>query len=76
MKRAIDVAIEACGSQKALADALGVKPVQVHKWSRPDGQVPAARCIAIENHTGVTRYQLRPDVFGSEPPAIPIKSAS
>lgn len=76
MKRPIDMAIEACGSQKALADALGVKPVQVHKWSRPGGQVPAGRCIAIENKTGVTRYELRPDVFGSEPTAIPMKSAS
>lgn len=40
----------------------------VQKWLTKRS-VPADRCVAIEQVTGgeVTRYQLRPDVFGEAP---------
>lgn len=57
--------LECFGSFAALAKVCGVTREAVRKWR----QIPAEHCIAIEKATGgqVTRYGLRPDVFGSEP---------
>lgn len=65
---ALDRAIEIVGGVSALADALGVRQSAVSNW-KARGQVPAERCIAIENATegAVSRYWLRPDVFGGAP---------
>lgn len=51
-----------------LARALGVSPQAVHKWR--SSRVPAERCAEVEKATAgaVTRYDLRPDVFGPAPP--------
>jgi DNA-binding transcriptional regulator YdaS (Cro superfamily) len=69
MNQYIKNAVEIMGSQRALADALGIRPVQVFKWYHGISAVPAIRCAAIEAATegAVTRYQLRPDVFGEAP---------
>lgn len=66
----LDKATEHVGSQQALAAALGIKSPSITEW-RQRGRVPAERCIAIEQATGgaVTRYDLRPDVFGAAPDA-------
>jgi len=63
----IDKAILHCGTQKAFAARMGVSAMAVIKWRRR--QVPAERCLAIETLTGgaVTRFDLRPDVFGKKP---------
>ena len=70
----IDRAIAALGSQQALADALGIRSPSISEWK--DRGVPPGRCIPIEQATGgaVTRYELRPDVFG-DAPEIPEKVA-
>lgn len=62
----IEKAIKALGSQQALADALGVTQGAISQWLQRES-VPAARCRQIEEATAgvVTRYELRPDVFGS-----------
>ena len=46
-----------------------ISPQAVIKWTRSDVKVPAERCMAIEQATNgaVTRYDLRPDVFGPAP---------
>ncbi len=51
-----------------LAKLIKVSHPAVIKWVKR-GKPPAGRCIAIESATGgkVTRYQLRPDVFGQDP---------
>ena len=56
------------GSKRKLAEALGVKPQSVQKWDR---QIPAERVLEIERLTDgdVTRFEIRPDVFGEEPDA-------
>lgn len=64
--KALDRAVEKAGSQLRLASILGIKPPSVVGWY-DRGRVPAERCIAIEEATGVTRYELRPDVFGPAP---------
>ncbi|WP_312237045.1 YdaS family helix-turn-helix protein [Stenotrophomonas sp.] len=60
---ALDKAVEAAGSQLALAQLLGIKPPSISGWYERR-RVPAERCIAIETVTGVSRHELRPDVFG------------
>jgi DNA-binding transcriptional regulator YdaS (Cro superfamily) len=66
-KTALELAIDAMGTQQALADALGIKSPSITEWR--DRKVPAERCIPIEEATcgAVTRYELRPDVFGPAP---------
>lgn len=62
---ALQAAIDYFGSQKALAEALGVVPMAVTNWK--ERQVPVLQCIAIERVTegSVTKEQLRPDIFGA-----------
>lgn len=72
-------AIKLVGGQSALALALKPKHPKIkqsHVWNwlyRDKAGVPAEYCQNIEEATGgqVTRYQLRPDVFGSAPKGNP-----
>jgi len=61
----LDRAIETVGTAKALADALGVTKQAITGWRRRG--VPPERVLAVERVTGgsVTRYELRPDIFGA-----------
>ncbi len=68
MTTALRIAIELLGSQAALARRVGIRPQAVQQWT-VKGRVPAARCLSVEQATRgrVSRYDLRPDVFGPEP---------
>jgi DNA-binding transcriptional regulator YdaS (Cro superfamily) len=57
-------AIEAVGSQSALARKCGVVQQHVWNWLNRDGAPPAERCPDIERATAgqVTVEELRPDV--------------
>lgn len=59
---AIQRAIEAAGGQQALAEKIGVRYQAVQKWLRFK-RVPAERVLAIEEATGVSRSDLRPDLY-------------
>lgn len=61
---AIERAVKAAGGQQALADKMGVKYQAVQKWVRT--RVPAERVLAIETATGVSRHDLRPDLYPRE----------
>jgi DNA-binding transcriptional regulator YdaS (Cro superfamily) len=69
---ALSKAIELAGGQAALAEQLGISRAAVNQWvkglagERGGRPVPAGRCIAIEKIVAarVTRYDLRPDIFG------------
>jgi DNA-binding transcriptional regulator YdaS (Cro superfamily) len=77
----IQLAIQAVGSQSDLARLLSTpdNPVlaqHINNWKKRG--VPAERCIAIETATAgaVTRYDLRPDVFGqARDPQPDVKAA-
>lgn len=58
----LNKAIMEIGSQAELARILKIKSQAVHEWNL----APPNRCRQIERACGrkVTRYQLRPDVFG------------
>lgn len=56
------------GGQAKLARAISVTPQVVHNWIKR-AQIPADKVLDIERVTNgsVTRYELRPDIFGSPP---------
>lgn len=68
---AIAKAVEIVGGQTQLARQIGgpVKQAHVWNWLKKGTRVPAEHCIAIERATAgaVSRYELRPDVFGPAP---------
>ena len=56
----LQLAISAAGGPTALAKKLGVSKQAVCQWKRcPPGQV-----LAVEKLAGVSRYDLRPDIYG------------
>lgn len=60
-------ALKAVGGRKAdIAALLGITPAAVSRWG---DTVPVNRAIDLEQKTGgkVTRYDLRPDIFGERP---------
>lgn len=64
MEHPIDAAARVVGSQKALADLLGVTRAAVGQWKEEGRRVPAEHCPVIERETGgkVRCEELRPDV--------------
>ena len=64
--RAFERIIDIVGSQTELARVLGVKQPSVNNWMIR-ARVPAERVLEIEKLVGgqVTRYEMRPDVFGT-----------
>jgi DNA-binding transcriptional regulator YdaS (Cro superfamily) len=62
---ALERAIESVGSASELARRLGVTPAAVLQWQK----VPPSRVLVVESVTGVSRHELRPDIFGSRPEA-------
>jgi DNA-binding transcriptional regulator YdaS (Cro superfamily) len=55
-------AADRIGGLSELARRLGVKHPTFYKWSR----VPAERVLQIEQITGVSRHDLRPDLYPKE----------
>lgn len=68
----LERAIRAAGTGRALADLLGVTPMAVSYWKSRG--VPARQAIPIEKATGVSRYDLRPDLYPAEDEAQPVVS--
>lgn len=55
--------ISAVGGVKPLARLLNVRYQAVQQWVKRE-RPPAERCLAIERVSGVSRYELRPDIYG------------
>lgn len=62
-------AAEGIGNPSRLAKALGLSAPTVYQWIEGVRPIPARWCCPIEQATGgaVTRYDLRPDIFGTAP---------
>ena len=52
-------AVDAYGTQKALADALGISRTAVAMWS-DEKPIPKEHSLRL-------RYELKPDLFGAHP---------
>ncbi|EFM60815.1 phage related protein [Brucella sp. BO2] len=55
-------AAENVGGVVALARALNIKHTAMYSWKR----VPAERVLEIERVSGISRYELRPDLYGEK----------
>ena len=64
-KSAIERACDAVGGQMVLAKAVKVTPQAVHLWVRKK-RVPPKRALAVEEASGVSRHELRPDYYPLE----------
>lgn len=53
-------------SQEAVASRIGVQKSAICKWER--GRVPAERVLDVERVTGISRHDLRPDLYPRDTP--------
>lgn len=60
------------GRRVTLAAALEINPSAISQWK----DVPAERVLDVENITGISRHDLRPDVFGAPKPSKSVKEAA
>jgi DNA-binding transcriptional regulator YdaS (Cro superfamily) len=62
METALINAIIACGGSKKLAAALGISHQAISQWTQR-GECPVRRVLDVERASGVSRYELRPDIY-------------
>jgi len=60
-------AIAAAGSASELARKIGVTAQAIYQWR----QVPAERCLAVSQTTGIALHELRPDIYPDPTVALP-----
>lgn len=68
----ISRAIDGAGGLKSVAGKLGVRYQAVQKWRR-SGRVPAERVLALEAVSGVSRSEIRPDLYPAS--SMPLEKA-
>src|SRR5262245_24431447 len=66
----LEEAIKAAGGVASLARAIGIAQPSVSNWTR----VPAERVLAVEALTNVSRFVLRPDIYGDASELAPSNS--
>ncbi len=68
MENALKTAIEKAGGATKLAKAIGgITSQAISQWE----VCPVGRVLAVEAATGVSRHELRPDIFGEASTAPP-----
>jgi DNA-binding transcriptional regulator YdaS (Cro superfamily) len=61
-KEALKRAVENVGGQAKFARAVGVTAQAVSQWN----EVPPLRVLVVERVSGVSRHELRPDLYPLE----------
>jgi len=61
-RRMVKKVHKAGGGSTALAIQLGLTKQAVDKWKK----IPPVHCLNVERITGISRYELRPDIYGDE----------
>lgn len=54
--------VDAGGGLGPVAEKVGVRYQAIQQWLKR-GKVPAERVIAMEQATGISRHELRPDIY-------------
>ena len=73
--RPLKAVIDKLGSQAALAELVGVGQPAISKWLAKGAPLPAEYVLKVEARTGISRHDLRPDVYPENmPPAPPALS--
>lgn len=65
LKRAVSIV----GSQSATGRLLGVSQRAVWKWLNDGKHLPAEHVLKVEAATGISRHDLRPDLYPRDTPA-------
>lgn len=60
---ALEAAIETAGSQTKFARDLGTYQTMVWRWINQSKQLPAEYVLEAERLYGVSRHELRPDIY-------------
>lgn len=60
-------AVRHCGSQSAFARLIGRGQASVHEWLKSGKPLPAQHVLTVEAATGVSRHDLRPDIYPRDP---------
>ncbi len=68
---ALEQLVEAAGSQGALGTALGVTQQAVWKWVQSSKRLPAEHVLNAERLYGISRHDLRPDIYPRDYPPAP-----
>lgn len=63
--------LKRAGGSTKLGKALGISRQAVEQWRT----VPPERVLAVERLTNISRYELRPDIYGAAPESIKNGSA-
>lgn len=58
----VERAVKAAGGLQSLAAACEVRYQAVQRWAR-DNKIPAERVLQVEQASGVSRHDLRPDIY-------------
>lgn len=65
-REALKRAIKAAGGLSGIAEPLSITIQAVSQWN----EVPAGRVLAVERLSGVSRHELRPDLYPIEDEAV------
>jgi DNA-binding transcriptional regulator YdaS (Cro superfamily) len=68
---ALERVVEAAGSQAKLGRALGVSSTAVWKWVAQSRWIPGEYVLMAEELYGVSRHDLRPDLYPRNYPPAP-----
>lgn len=66
MEEALKLAVRRQGGQSATARNRGVTQPTVHYWLRHAKKCPPEHVIGMEEDSGVSRFDLRPDIYPRE----------
>jgi DNA-binding transcriptional regulator YdaS (Cro superfamily) len=58
----VEKAVEAAGGKGFLAKRFEISRQSIEKWIRQE-RIPVERVLAIEEMSGISRYELRPDIY-------------
>ncbi len=64
--KALILAIEIMGGQVALGKLIEISQPSIHAWVKKGQALPAEHVLKVEDATGISRYDLRPDIYPRE----------